>query len=140
MATSRKFGDFARRLYLIGGVFEKNTAKAMKRAALAADQAIVLATPVDTGRARANWTVSIGSPATESFEFTGGEGAATNQALSQGRSAVSSFKLGRGPIFIANNLPYIQLLEDGYSAQAPSGMLASGLAAARRQFSDAKVL
>lgn len=140
MATSTNFGSFARRLYMVADVFEENTEKAMKRAALAADQAIVLATPVDTGRARANWIVSIGSPATESFEFDGGEAAATNLALDQGRGTVSSYKLGKGSIFISNNLPYIQLLEDGYSRKAPQGMLTAGLEAARRQFQNARIL
>jgi len=140
MATSTNFGTFSRRLFLIGDVFEKNTELAIRRAAIAADQAIVLATPVDTGRARANWLVAVGSPSSDSFEFDGGEAAATNQALEQGRGAIDAFKLGRGAIFITNNLPYIQRLEDGWSQKAPDGMIEAGLSAARRQLTNARIL
>lgn len=140
MATSRNFLQFARRIHFVATEFEHGTENTLKRAALAADQALVLNTPVDTGRARANWIVSIGSPSGDTFGFTGGEAEATNQALEQGRSTIDGYKLGKGAIFISNNLPYIQRLDAGYSMKAPQGMTEQALAAALREISNARIL
>jgi hypothetical protein len=83
---------------------------------------IVYNTPVDTGRARANWFTSIGSPTNETVEFTGSGSSA--QSLSVGRS-MSDLKRATGNVFyISNNLPYIYRLEyEGWSKQAPRGMV-----------------
>lgn len=92
---------------------------------------IVLKTPVDTGRARANWQATINTPASGTKEFTGdagsginapNESAASASAISDGQSAV---KNATGNIFyITNNLPYISRLEfDSWSKQAPRGMV-----------------
>lgn len=124
----------------------------MKRAAIAADQAAVLATPVDTGRARGNWVVSIGVPrygepntppaargrGRERRTAAGNQSA--NKALKDGRSTVLGYKLGKGGIFITNSVPYIGLLENGSSAQAPNGMTAAALSAAARQLGNARLL
>lgn len=81
---------------------------------------IILRTPVDTGRARANWGVTIGQPRTgftvEGFDKGGGATMAAAQA------AVQQFDCN-GSIFITNNVPYIGPLEYGSSTQAPAGMV-----------------
>ena len=120
---------------IIADAVKANTILAVKSAAIAADQAAVFATPVDTGRARANWLVAIGAPnivATESTDATA--------ALAQGRGMVQAYKLGQGGIFITNNVPYIGLLDAGSSAQAPAGMTAAAILAARRHFGGARLL
>ena len=75
-------------------------------------------TPVDTGRAKANWNIGTGSidfsineinyTVTENTIFT---------ALPPPNGA------GKKPIYITNNLPYINALENGSSTQAPNGMV-----------------
>jgi hypothetical protein len=89
---------------------------------------IVMKTPVDTGRARANWQASIGAPTMTQLETLdkGGE-----QTISASQDAVSQ---APGNVFwITNNLPYIASLEyglysdgpktiGGFSRQAPKGM------------------
>lgn len=68
-------------------------------------------TPVDTGRAKANWMLgygSINSKITNSTTFT----------LVQPPKGS-----GKRPIYITNNLPYISKLENGSSKQAPNGMV-----------------
>lgn len=83
---------------------------------------IVYNTPVDTGRARANWFTSINAPSNVTIEFTGGKGAA--EALAMNR-AMPDLKIATGNVFyISNNLPYIERLEfEGWSKQAPRGMV-----------------
>jgi hypothetical protein len=73
---------------------------------------LIEATPVDTGHARANWVPSIGAP------HLGEDSGAAQVA---GQTAVFSYRLGDGPLCIANNASYIERLIGGSSSQAPSG-------------------
>ena len=73
---------------------------------------LIEATPVDTGHARANWVPSVGAP-----HVGDDEGA----AQSVGMAEVAAYKLGDGPLNIANNVPYIDYLLLGSSSQAPAG-------------------
>lgn len=93
------------------------------KAAIDADGRIVDRTPVDTGRARGNWIASIGGRATATMEVFDPSGSG---AKSEGASVIAGFMAREDwpSIFIQNNLPYIGRLEDGYSGQAPNGMLA----------------
>ena len=93
--------------------------KAHRAVALEALRGVVQMTPVDTGRARANWQVTQDAPATGEVDATDKSGAGT-------------INIGAGEIakaqpytitYIANNLPYIEELEGGSSTQAPAGML-----------------
>ena len=132
------FKDFSRRMNIRGKQVEQNAGRAVRVAALAADQGVVLATPVDTGRARSNWIVSLGFPVVANNEPAGED--PTQQALSQAAAVIRTFKPGLGPIFIANGVPYIQELESGSSAQAPAGMIASGILAARSALRGVRLL
>jgi hypothetical protein len=102
---------------------------------------IVLNTPVDTGRARANWQCSIGSPSTGqiAFEADAGRGVSapaisggSTYAISAGAAAVANAP--RNIFWISNNLPYIYRLEfEQWSKQAPSGMVRLAINRAERK-------
>jgi hypothetical protein len=130
MAISHDFGQFSRRMAIRSTQVAGGAERAIRRAAVAADTALVMTTPVDTGRARGNWNVSVGriDDTVYSSNFPG-----PSEALAQGQMTIGKWKLGSGVIFIANSLPYIQRLEDGYSAQAPSGMVQFAMKAAIEQ-------
>lgn len=95
---------------------------------------IVKKTPVDTGRARANWNVSVGSVDSSTTDETKKTG------LKYKESDIKAD--GDESIFISNNLPYITTLEyggysknsksgrtvNGFSKQAPNGMVGVTLA------------
>ena len=68
-------------------------------------------TPVDTGRAKANWMLGYGSI---NSRIT------NNTTFSLVQPPKGS---GKRPIYITNNLPYISKLENGSSKQAPNGMV-----------------
>jgi hypothetical protein len=101
----------------------ENADRLVRRCALAVDAAVVLATPVDTGRARSNWQVEVGSPASGTIDSGFDKGGGS--AISQGKDAIESYKgeSNKAGIFITNNLPYIERLNDGWSAQAPAGFV-----------------
>lgn len=71
-------------------------------------------TPVDTGRARANWFVAEGAPRLDT-------------TMSTTPAAVPALE-GKSVIFITNSLPYIVPLEYGHSQQAPHGMVRTAIA------------
>jgi hypothetical protein len=90
---------------------------------------IILKTPVDTGRARANWQTGVNQAPSNEISATDKSGSATISA------AARDVQNAPGNVFyITNNLPYIASLEfglyrpgpntvGGFSKQAPSGMV-----------------
>lgn len=81
---------------------------------------IVRRTPVDTGRARGSWQVTVGSPASgvpDRLDLAG-----TAEPDKVGRMA-GSILFGI-PTYIVSNLDYMDKLEHGSSKQAPNGMVA----------------
>jgi hypothetical protein len=94
---------------------------AYRNTAARAAHEIVDDTPVETGRARANWFVQDGveqSPITDDVDPSGSD------AKSRATSDAENLRLG-GQACISNALPYIETLENGNSKQAPAGMLAA---------------
>jgi len=83
---------------------------------------LILRSPVDTGRYRANHLLSFGSPDANVSEQTDRSGSVT---LSAGIAAIGGIQNGTFPvIYIQNNLPYAMALENGSSQQAPQGIYA----------------
>lgn len=86
---------------------------------------IVLATPVRYGEARGGWQVSVGGPASHSDGGLDPDGMATIvEGLASLRGA-SPF----AQIWISNPVKHVQYLENGWSTQAPYGMVKVALAA-----------
>lgn len=112
-------GSFSLSLATFARKYEEKAETLVKAVALDVLKTIVLRTPVDTGRARGNWQVTIGVPATGRLERLDKQGAA---AIASGSSAVAGFKVGP-TIWLVNNLPYAVRLEYGWSKQAPAGMV-----------------
>ena len=137
MALHRSFTSLGRRLRRIASNVTGNTTKVVRKAALAADQVAVLATPVDTGRARGGWTVGIGRAARSPQDRLDPTG---SQAIADGASTINTWKVGQGPINISNDVVYVPRLDAGYSEQAPNGMSAQAIAAARDVLASAKLL
>lgn len=127
---------FSGRIRVRGKRVEENADALVRKVAVAVDTAVVLATPVDTGRARANWQVELGEVSNDSevTSFPEGKGgdsgaAAAMQAINAGKNQINTYASRFKEIHIYNNLPYIQRLNDGYSAQAPAGFVESAVLA-----------
>lgn len=118
MSQGADIADFLRR-----GT-EKQVSQATRRLALQALSGLVLRTPVDTGRARGNWQVSIGAP-------RDGE-TGTNDRAGAGTIAAGNAVIGQQRAFqvivLQNNLPYITRLNEGSSQQAPAGYVEGTIA------------
>lgn len=97
----------------IGARIRKHIAQAAIMLALEILRELKRNTPIDTGHARRNWVASVGSPNT--IEITSeGDG---------GVSAVLSFKLSDGVMWISNVVDYVVFLNYGSSDQEPAGWI-----------------
>lgn len=103
---------------------ENATQEAAVDMALRIHGKLVEGTPVDTGWARSNWLLSVGTPKKE----TVGEPGKLNTAAAElGQSEVADWGIASGPIYITNNVPYIRRLNEGSSTQAPAGFVESAV-------------
>ena len=96
----------------------------IRETALVALRTVVFATPVDTGRARGNWQVTLDGPETRQLETLDKNGGATvsrGTQIIRGSRRRSDTNFRR--IYIQNNLPYIGPLNNGSSIQAAAGFV-----------------
>jgi hypothetical protein len=141
MANHNNLGSLGRRLRRIADIVEDNSTDVVRGTALVADQVVVQGTPVLSGRARSGWDVAIGiEPSSVPQSDPSSPEAGAAEALAKGRSVIERWKVGQPGIYISNGLPYIRRLEDGYSAQAPAGMVTDAAAAAREFANRQKLL
>lgn len=97
--------------------------------------AIILDTPVLTGRLRGNWQVSIGSPVTTITGRTDMTGAEVIREVEKAAQQSSMMDV----VILRNNLPYAFRIEyEGWSAvKAPQGMVRRNVTRFRRLLNDA---
>lgn len=108
----------------------------VRRFALGVLVRCVRKSPVDTGRFRGGWVVSIDNPNSRTSERTDKSGAL---ATSDGSIILNRFDLRTNTaIYIQNNLPYAERLENGYSSQAPNGVAGISLREEAEAFNSYK--
>ena len=111
----------ARQLRFIIRGLDQMVGRTVRKIALDITSNLIEATPVNTGWARANWVPSVRLP------FSGTAGDSDDFTAAEQQSGIAnvlvSYSVDQGPIFVSNNVPYIGRLNDGSSAQAPSGFV-----------------
>ena len=127
----------------IASVLNMRTEDFMRMAAVEFFRQVTISTPVDTGRARMGWMISVNAPSTyrppEAPKGTGfssggvGYYAMPNIAENMNIGTITVSDV----IYITNNVPYIGRLNDGYSRQAAARFVER--AAARVQLAVAKL-
>ena len=73
---------------------------------------------LDTGRAKGNWNIGLSN-----IDYTVNENATSSVKGQAGYENLPREGAGNKVIYITNNLPYINVLENGSSKQAPNGMV-----------------
>ncbi len=136
--------QFGRKMKVTGKLVEENGGKLLRKVAVAVDAAVVLATPVDTGRARSNWQVEIGSAPEGVLPpfHPGAEGSTSGPNAQAALAAARRVIEGAVPgdtIHITNNLDYIGRLNDGWSAQAPAGFVEEAVQHGVQQVRNSKI-
>ncbi|MDH3579974.1 MAG: HK97 gp10 family phage protein [Hyphomicrobiales bacterium] len=105
---------------LVEDLAEDAVVKLTQKLAITGLTGVVLKSPVDTGRFRGNWNVGVSNMDLSTSENTDASGGTT---ISSGTSAImgaSAYEV----IWLTNNLPYAQALENRHSKQAPAGVVA----------------
>lgn len=110
----------------------------LRRVTRAYLHAVVEATPHDTGNAIRNWSVvdskegSVPGYVNMKYEPVD-QSEAIEQTLAVGDDVIDGLRRYSRPV-VANSTPYIDLLDVGYSKQAPQGMTLHGEAAVQREW------
>lgn len=109
------------------GVVE-NANKRKRTIASAIVSELINETPIDEGRARSNWQASSGSDIKEKIEpyYPGTKGSTasenTSAALSAADKAIRK-SVPEVPLYVVNNLEYIEPLNNGHSPQVNPGFI-----------------
>jgi hypothetical protein len=139
-------GELGRRLDRYAAALELDAAEFQGTMSVNIVREVAARTPIDTGKARSNWQTQVGSPP-EAIRAPwrpypsrwkgkgnpGGPFGETANVSGATRLATIAAKL-RQPdqtVYLANNLPYIARLNQGYSKQAPGDFVRSGILAGR---------
>lgn len=102
-----------------------NLDTAIRKSTLDLFRRLVLKSPIDTGRFRANWNYSIGSA-----DYTTTD--STDQSRGMREAMRAADQPSGGVVCLSNGLPYARRLEYGYSKQAPYGMVRYSILEYRR--------
>ena len=113
-------GAFSNRIQKFASDSEAKSNRVLRRVSLDLLRRLIIRSPVDTGRFRGNWVTGINQFSEVNPDTKDKSGGVT---ISKGESDLARAKIG-DRIFISNNLPYAVRLENGWSLQAPAGMLA----------------
>ena len=101
-------------------------------------KALVIGSPVDTGRFRGNWQITYNAPPMYALNQYDKEGGKT---IAYGKRVANTFSLRRGAaitsIYFSNMLIYANALEYGHSKQAPAGVVGIVAIRLRSFMSDA---
>ncbi len=114
--------DFSLQLGKVAKILDLRLEAVIKKVAFDLHADITFKTPVDTGRARASWNLSVGSPSPETPAPVAKKGETVPLTVID-PSALDGANLRTEPIYITSNLDYVQYLEGGSSKQAPEGMV-----------------
>lgn len=144
-------GNFAASISTFVEKTKVNADYVLRKIAMDCLEGVIMKSPVDTGRFRASWRVGINSvdlsveeappPKTKPKQGRSTDAAgrmivtkagesneppkvsySLEATLSDGASKIETAKFGDS-ITVSNNLPYAERLENGWSQQAPQGML-----------------
>lgn len=121
--------SFAKRMRAFAKDIPRQQNEIKKELAIESVLQVVPDTPVLSGQARSNWTASLGSP-NNSFILFGPFTTAGDNAVNRARAVIAGAKPGQD-IYLTNNLPYIERLNNGYSKQAPAMFFEIAIARAK---------
>lgn len=130
--------DFRSRCNLVSNRVREQVRRKIVKYGTVLHQTLTMNTPIETGQARANWQAVIGSPPGLFIGLYGPTSdprdlaRAPPQAVdwqsyaASAEAVIARFQTGE-VLYIYSNLPYIELLNDGHSKQAPAGFVEAAI-------------
>lgn len=138
--------ELADRMRITAKAVERGATNTIRAGAKATVRALIQTTPVDTGAAVSNWRVGLNfTPKGIIQPHSPGKKGSTarankDAAISAAENVINKFTSRKGEaskrIYIINNSPYINRLNQGYSKQAPAGFVEAAVAAGLRKMKD----
>ncbi|MEB2514791.1 HK97 gp10 family phage protein [Pseudomonas sp. YuFO20] len=119
-----KSGNFALELAKFAEQATEAIDASLREIIIEVGNSLIRMSPVDSGRFRGNWHLSIDVVESVTFNELDPQG---KEAIAAIAAAVSDFTAGQ-TAYLINNLPYAIPLEYGHSTQAPQGMVRVTLA------------
>lgn len=123
--------EFSKTLESLAGLYENKFGLVVRKSVLDLFGRIIRGSPVDTGTYRASHMIANHEPSEDEGVIKiekGAENPGEHGAL--GKVAAWTWKPGDGDIYIFNNVPYAEPLEQGHSSQAPEGVYIQAMTAA----------
>lgn len=115
----------------IGKEIREELSRVLSSVMILAQDNLRNSTPVDTTHASNNWILTVGQP------YSGVDGSRVSPSTAvqdAGIKRMDTYDIGKdGPIYIRNNVLYLQFLNRGHSQQAPAGFVAIAMQAATRR-------
>lgn len=105
-----------------------DVSEAIRRTSLTILRTLTTISPVDSGRFKGNWQVGISQKVKGVKSSEDKSGGTT---FNEGAAVISAQK-GFQDIWISNNLPYGERLNNGWSTQAPAGFVEMSVAKAAK--------
>ena len=133
---SNNAADFSKSLMALCSHVDGSIEKVIRKSCIDLYRRIVERTPVDTGRAKASWSISTVHADDVQHDP---DGFSYNEIATIVNNNVSDFSVSvhDNQVVIYNNLEYISELENGTSDQAPTGMVAISLSEFTEHFNNA---
>jgi hypothetical protein len=119
--------DFSRAVEKFASGVPEVADMAIRKISIEMMSSIILSTPVDTGHARGNWQASVSVPAGGTLEVEDKSGAVAIAKMTTTAATWQPSKQGVS-LFLTNNLPYIERLEDGWSKKQGGHMVKMAMA------------
>lgn len=127
---------------IVGDLIDAATKEAVTQVAVDLHRRLVMYTPVDTGRARAGWIISKSERTARFTPPPGRYNVPVARVISSdagstiiGTDVAVPYEKGKD-VFVTNNVPYIEALDNGHSQQAPQGFSERAVNEVVRKFSS----
>lgn len=137
MATTLR--GFGIKIKEVGAALPGRSDRLLAQLLVVCTATVVLRTPVDTGRARANWVATQGAPFAGTLPPPASAGAGAGEAVARATAVAGAYRGGAG-LFLRNGLPYIGRLNSGSSTQAPANFVRDAVNAAVKKVQSSRIL
>lgn len=140
VSSSTSLENFSKRMLVRATNIEGGGTKIARKLALQIDSLLINATPFDTARALSNWLVGVSSPRREDQDpyQPGNQAGSVNAAIQDGLQSLANVPPG-AEIWISNNVPYINPLNEGHSPQKGPRWIEASIETASRFVFQGKV-
>lgn len=125
-SVSKSAAEFSHAMTKLAGLYEQRFGDVIRKCVLDLFAGIIRRSPVDTGSYRASHMIANHEPSPDEgvvkFGYSSTKSGLASTSIAMEKVKAWTWKPGDGTIYIFNNLPYAEPLENGHSKQAPQGI------------------